>query len=130
VEVSLEVFFGWQTVLFGLGVYTFSVTLRKLLEGLFNKFDLAHNYYWRSVLLPVLPPLIGVVWGALPTKYPYPEVLSGRMGHAVFGLVCGFFSSLIYRVVKSLMVKKWGIQIEEAPVSSGNGSKPGGAGSS
>jgi hypothetical protein len=128
-EVGLDTLLGWQTVLLALGVYAFCVTLRKLLEGLFRKYALATNSYWRDVLLPVLPPLAGAIWGAVNLKYPYPVGLNGRMSHALYGLVCGFFSALIYRIVKSLMVKKWGIQLDDLSRLSGDGVKSDGAGS-
>jgi hypothetical protein len=130
-EIGLDTFLGWggllPTVLLTLGIYAICVTLRKAAEGIFYKYDLARNTYWRDVALPVLPPFIGMLCG-LASKFPYPSAISGRMSHVLYGLLCGFFSGHVYRFVKGLVVKKWGIQLD-GPPSSGRGPKPDGAGS-
>lgn len=94
-------------IIFCLAIYAVSFSLRKILEVAFSKWNLAGRYFWREAALVALPVLVGLVIGAFLKTFPYPEGFTGRGSHMLYGLVCGLSSSLVYRVVTSLVRKLW-----------------------
>lgn len=96
----------WPTVLFSLGVYGLLFVLRLIVERSIPRLKMDGNYYWREVVLPVLPFLLGGLVGALLSAYPYPEGIGSCMARALYGAVCGLFSGVVYRVVKNLVRSK------------------------
>lgn len=97
----------YQTLVFCIGVYAILFILRKVLEGVFRKQDLANRYYWREVLLPVLPSLIGMGMGIGMKFFPFPEGFTHWGQRALYGLVCGFASALVYKIAISIVRKQW-----------------------
>lgn len=95
------------TLLFCIGVYAILFILRKVLEGLLKKYDFANNYYWREVVLPILPSVIGVVCGVGMKFFPFPEGFTHWGPRALYGLVCGFASALVYKIAMSIVRKLW-----------------------
>lgn len=95
------------TLIFCLGVYAILFLVRKLAEGLFKKYKLADNYYWREIVLPTLPSLIGVGFGLGMKTFPFPEGLTHWGPRALYGLVCGFASALVYKIALSIVRKLW-----------------------
>lgn len=95
---SLEVFFSWQTLLLCLFTYGLTFGVRSITESVFPSVERFH--LWPKLILPLLPLLFGMVLAFVP-GIPWPEMLGGSAtAHAVYGFVCGMFSSHVYAKVK------------------------------
>jgi hypothetical protein len=104
----LSVLISWQFILFGLAVAGVMYVLRILVEYFMQlaNHDPTKSKLWGEVLLPILPVIIGAV-GALKFRtFPYPDNLDTKGDRIIFGLVAGLLSTLIYRIIKSLLSAK------------------------
>ena len=110
----LQVLLSWQFVLFGLAiaaiVYVFRLVVQYVVSLL--KKDLSTSKLWNELLLPILPIVIGVVAALLLKSFPYPGFTSDAHGvvirgdRIIFGLVTGLFSTVMYRMIKSMLYQK------------------------
>jgi len=110
----LQVLLSWQFIFFGLAVATVMYVFRLIVEYLASVFkkDLSTSHLWNNLVLPVMPIVLGVVAAILLKKFPYPGFTADATGvvlrgdRIIFGLVAGTFSTLMYRVIKSLFYQK------------------------
>jgi len=101
----LTQFFSLPTVVFTLGIGAIVWVIRRVLQTSIPA--LRARIWWTEVFLPVAPPIIGVVIAYFATGYPYPEIFSkSTSAHLFFGLVCGFFSSKLYRIGWVILKKR------------------------
>jgi hypothetical protein len=105
---TIQSLLSWQFILFGLCVFAVVFILRTIMEYLLNNFKIIakESKLWNEVILPIAPPIIGVIMSMFGKSLPYPENLTTSDGKIEFGLVAGLLSGLIYRVVKSFIVSK------------------------
>lgn len=110
----LQVLLSWQFVLFGLAVAFVIYVARIIAEYIatvLNK-NLASSKLWNELVLPVTPIVLGVVGSILLKSFPYPGFTPDAHGvfargdRIIFGLVAGGFSTIMYRVIKSLLYQK------------------------
>ena len=121
----LQVLLSWQFVFFGLAVATVIYAFRLIVEYLATvlKKDLSTSHLWNNLVLPFAPIFVGVLAAIVLKKFPYPGFTPDASGivlrgdRIIFGLVGGTFSTLMYRVVKSLFYQK---MVNAAQVLSGN----------
>lgn len=120
----------WQTGVFTLAIFVFSFLLRRSLEILFptlrqdTPLSTAQRI-WEEVLLPSIPVLVGIALGLGVKNWPYPAQLVSLGSHAIYGAVCGFFSSYAYRVLKSVLTSKFSVDLPDiAPGADTNLPKP------
>lgn len=99
--------FSWQLVLFSLGVFVTMYIFRTVIEYILSQWKAIESKLWNDLLLPTMPAIIGCVAAIVLTTYPYPENVTTLDARIVFGLVSGFFSGLVYRVVKKMIVQKF-----------------------
>lgn len=97
-------FLTWQFVMFALFVATLMYILRTVLEYFFPKLTTAK--IWNSLLLMILPVLIGGFLGWFLNAYPYATGLTTKMDHLAYGSVAGLLSTIIFKVVKELLGSK------------------------
>lgn len=97
-------FFTWQFMLFSLGIAGATFVARLVIE--YYKIDAHHKDFWKNLVLPIFPLVMGCLMGWGLKMYPYPDGLNGTSAHILFGLVAGMFSGLAYRVIKSLLTSK------------------------
>lgn len=126
-DPAIDSLLTWPTLLLSIGIYVVVRVIRRLVEGGLSRYRVKANFYWREVAVPILPIVVGALWGAVHANFPYPEGLNGRGSHALYGIVCGFFSGLVYRIITSFVGKKW--PTEQKPGSDslligGSGSPP------
>jgi hypothetical protein len=95
------------TMIFCLSVYAVVFCIRKIVEGVGRRWDVANGHVWRGILLPLLPCLVGVGGGAAMPFFPYPEGITHWGARALFGLVCGFTSATVYQIAISIVRKQW-----------------------
>ena len=108
----------WQTMLFSLGVFAFSHSIRRALEKLFPTLSpktplTKAQIAWEEVFLPAVPVLVGVTMALVITSYPYPSLLHSAGSRVVYGTVMGFFCSWTFRLVKAILVKKFNINLPD-----------------
>jgi hypothetical protein len=110
----LQVLLSWQFVLFGLAVAMVMYVFRLIVEYLATvlKKDLTISKLWNELVLPVAPILLGALGAVLLKSFPYPGFtpdahgIIARGDRIIFGLVAGGFSTIMYRVIKSLLYQK------------------------
>jgi hypothetical protein len=108
----LQALLSWQFLLYCLSIAAIIFVVRKVVEyaldnpkiptGKMNK----KSKFWRELILPILPVVIGPLGALLAKQYPYPEGLSSLSGRLAFGLVAGLLSGLVYRLVSSFLLSK------------------------
>lgn len=110
----LQVLLSWQFVLFGLAIATVVYVFRTIVEYFASlcKANLSASQLWNNLILPLFPIAIGILAALVLKKFPYPGFVPNAAGvivrgdRIIFGLVTGLLSTLMYRVVKSLLYQK------------------------
>lgn len=104
----LQTLLSWQFIIFGLAISAIMFVLRKIVE-----YAMAHwaqaakeSGLWTDLLLPISPVVLGATFAVIFKHFPYPDGLTTGSSRFVFGLVAGLLSTLIYRVVNSLLGQK------------------------
>lgn len=105
----IEALFSLQFVLFCLGVSAIVEIFRRLVDFfILDNPNIKANRtskFWRSVVLPSAPVIIGLIITLFATEYPYPEMLTSKSSQLIFGLVGGGFSTLAYKAVRAFFKK-------------------------
>jgi hypothetical protein len=115
-----------STLFFALGCWILTAGVRRIVEtavprlkdkGPVYKSRLAE--WWREVILFMMPAVIGIA-GALPLRDVevagtriIPVLFSSWQGAILYGLVIGFFCSLIYKAFKKMFFSKLGVKSEK-----------------
>lgn len=125
-DEALTNFVSWHTLIFGLACWILTFFTRRILEtavpSLKKAVDANQNgitykttwsRWWNEVVLYLLPVFWGGLSASLATSYPLPQGVSSFSGRLFFGIVVGFFSGFIYKVLKKVILKKFDIVSEE-----------------
>lgn len=99
----LQTLLSWQFIIFGMAVAAIVFVIRKVVEYFLPSKD---TKLWNDLLLPIIPVFLGVVLGWVFKTFPYPDGLTTTGDRIVFGLVAGLLSTLMYRVMRSLLIQK------------------------
>lgn len=113
-DALIQAFLSWQFLFFCLAIGAVIFVIRRVVEyGMENWWPLKNwnaankeAKLWRSLILPILPIVLGQVGALVAKNYPYPEGFSSTSGRIVFGLVAGFTSGLVVRVFRSFLSDK------------------------
>lgn len=97
--------FCWQTGFLVLVIYSLVLLVRRVTENAYKPIRV--NPWWTNVVLPLLPLTLGFILCLLVATAPYPDGISSRWAHALYGLVCGAFSSKGYRILNSMIRKQF-----------------------
>ncbi len=121
-ENALTNFLGWHTLIFGLMCWILTFITRRIVETALphlkksadaNHKDVTYKTtfarWWNEVILYVMPPSWGALAGGLASMYPFPDGLTSLSARLFFGVVVGFFSGFIYKIVKKVVLKKFDI---------------------
>jgi hypothetical protein len=113
------------TLFFALGCWVATFLIRKVVETAYKPikgkppYETKLQEWWHEVILFALPAVIGVI-GALSLRSVevagqriIPVMFSSWQGAILFGLVVGFFCSLIYKAFKQMFFKRLGVKTEE-----------------
>lgn len=119
---AISEFFGWHTLVFGLACYILTFFTRRIVETewpiLRKKADenspnmtyaTTFSRWWNQVLLYIIPVFWGCLTAALAKQYPFPVGMQTLSGRLFFGVVIGFFSSFLYKIVRRTLAAKLGI---------------------
>lgn len=96
----------WQLILFSLGISAVIYIFRTMIEYILSRWKSADSKLWNDLVLPIMPAIMGCISAAILDTYPYPENVSTMDARIVFGLVAGFFSGLVYRIVKKMIIQQ------------------------
>lgn len=107
-EKIFEILFNWHLIMFCLSISAITFVVKKFANFGVNKVTFLKKFhdFWFEVLTPTIPVLIGGLMSYFMTSYPYPPEVNGTSGRLFFGFVAGMFSGLVYKVIKSFIVKK------------------------
>lgn len=104
--------FALSFVLLALAIAALTFVLRKVIEFALDSSKIPTgnmsktSRVWTEVVLPISPIVLGGLIGLVATMYPFPEGLTTTSARVLFGLVAGFLSGLVYRLVKRVLVNK------------------------
>jgi hypothetical protein len=114
----MEDILSWETLVFSLAIFVFSLFLRRALEAVFP--TLARNTplstaqrVWEMVILPIVPVLVGILIALFVKTWPYPPGLTATGPRVLYGAICGFFSTWAYRVISALITQKFQVTVED-----------------
>lgn len=94
-NLGLEIFATWQTVVLALGIFVTTYVIRTLVQSFWK--DWRHNVLYNELVLHLLPVAVALLVAIFAKKFPWPnEALltsaSARCFYACFvGLTCGLF---------------------------------------
>lgn len=107
----------YKALFFGMAVYIVCLIVRRgfeialpVLKGTTKAAGI-----WGTLVLPVMPVLFGGLAGAFIDTFPYPEGLASKSTHVMYGLVCGFAAGWAYRILRSVIEKKWNVKLPGDP---------------
>ena len=101
-------------VIFMLAVWFMTLTVRRIVEHLAPAVT-RKGTWWTDVVLPTLPFALGAGFGIVMHKFPGLDKFPTWGTRALYGLVGGAMSGLLYRVVKALAKKKYGVELSMPP---------------
>lgn len=108
-------FFAWPTLLLALAVYGATHFVRRELEDRFKGLK-GNTRVWGGPVLTLMPVLFGVVIVWLVRTYPVPAVFATDVRLRIFfGATIGGASSLLYKVIKAMVKKTWGVDLSAPP---------------
>ncbi len=113
----LQTLLSWQFMLFGLAIAAVVFIVRTIVEYLIENYTpfAKETKLWNDLILPLLPVFLGPIGACLVKKFPYPDGLTDTDSRVIFGLVAGLLSTLLYRVVKALLLQKLDTSSAAAP---------------
>jgi hypothetical protein len=137
-DQALTNFVSWHTLVFGLLCWVLTFLTRRIVETamptLKKAADANHpeatykttfSRWWNEVILYVLPVAWGSVAATAATFYPFPEGISSFSSRLIFGVVVGFFSGFIYKILKKIVLKRFDI-VDESDLPAAKAPEPAG----
>jgi uncharacterized membrane protein YedE/YeeE len=115
-DTVLQAFISWQFIFFCLACAAITFVARTIIEYVLDNPNVPaskHSKFWKDLFLPLLPIFFGPMGAWLASGFPYPDGLGNSSARVVFGLVAGFLSGIVYRIVKSFLVSKITAPTEE-----------------
>lgn len=105
---ALQALLSWQFILFCLSVTAITHVTKIISEFIFHYRNIEPNkcHWWKELVLPILPVILGASLAAAAVQYPYPIEIISISGRLAFGLCSGLLSGLVWRVVKSIIKTK------------------------
>ena len=111
-KLLVELF--WITV-FGAGCYVLTLVIRRIVETAkptlrIKPYAFTFSRWWNQVILYVLPILLGSL-GAIGLRGTtvMPEGVESFKAAVVYGMVLGSMSSMLYKILRMLIMKKAGV---------------------
>lgn len=95
------------TLVFTTAIFVLVWLQRRAVELAFPK--VLTKKYWRELIVPAWPIVMGGLIASLVSSYPYPDVFKNTWSaRCAFGIFCGLFSGFVYRLVKKNVLEKLG----------------------
>jgi len=138
-DQAISNFVGWHTLVFALACWILTFLTRRIVETAVpsakkaldvNKGETPYKTtfarWWNEVLLYVIPVAWGGTSASIATFYPFPEGIESFSARLFFGVVIGFFSGFLYKVLKKVILKKFDI-VSEKDLPAATAPKPAGS---
>lgn len=104
-ENVFENFLSIQVLFFCLFVWGLSLVIRRAVEYFFSSIN--SKKYWKELILPIMPMIIGAALSLVAKKYPYPHPFdTSTSARLFFGFVAGSISGYVYRIIKAFLLNK------------------------
>lgn len=125
-DQAFSEFLGWHTLIFGLACWILTFFTRRIVET--AKPDLAmqadENHptpsyktklarWWNQVILYAIPVFWGMTTAGLAKMYPFPKGIDTLSGRLFFGMVVGFFSGFMFKLVRRFVGRKFDIDLDD-----------------
>jgi hypothetical protein len=122
--------FSFKTIFFGLGIGVIIYVIRLVIEGVFpilKKSKITKDgvvkvtypnrlsEWWNTIILYLIPVVIGAVVGAFAEKTFWPEFVQTKLGGIFYGSITGWASGFIYSVVRKSMSTIIKVNIGDGP---------------
>lgn len=106
---------GFCALAFSMVVNILCAVFRKVVESIKPSVKVAGS--WRELWLPIMPIVFGAVLAMSLASFPYPEAFGATVAmRAVYGVLVGFFSTWAYRIVKTIVQRKWDVQLPDLEI--------------
>lgn len=137
-DQAISNFVGWHTLVFALACWILTFITRRVVETAVPSakkvadanhpevtYKTTFARWWNEVILYVIPVAWGGASASVATMYPFPEGIESLSGRLFFGVVVGFFSGFLYKLLKKALLKKFDI-VSEDELPSAKAPKPAG----
>lgn len=110
----------WPVLIFCVGLSFITQVIKKIVERSLSAEKQPKTYWWwREVVLPLVPSVLGAFLALTFTTYPLPTILSASRGLRIFfGMGAGVASGTVYQVMKKALMgylPKEGASIKPPP---------------
>ena len=108
----LQALLSWQFVFFALAIAAMTFVLKKVVEFAVDSPNIPtgsmtkENRFWKELVLPISPVIMGTLVGLFAKMYPFPEGIESSSARITFGMVAGLLSGLLYRIIKGALASK------------------------
>lgn len=113
-DTVFQALLSWQLLFACLSIAAATFVFRKIVEYFIAVDDLSPKMVklWTDLVLPTFPMIFGSVASAIFKGLPFPDGITTASARFACGLVAGLLSGLVFRVVKSFLGSKVGIQTD------------------
>lgn len=115
----LSTLLSWQFVLLCLAISAIIFVLRTVIDFIIKSLNKKISL-WDDVILPAAPVVLGGLMGWQMDSFPYPDNLTNKDFRIIFGLVAGFLSASVYRMIKATIIKKVSDTIGDKQIEDGD----------
>lgn len=116
-DTALQALLSWQFVLLCLGLSAITHVFRLIVQFfILDNPKIPANrtsIFWRSVILPAFPFILGLIIGAFIKNGIYPDGIVVTAARMNLGLVAGLLSGLVYKVVTELIKSKMPSEVNQ-----------------
>lgn len=113
------------TYVLGVVVYVIIFLLRRIVESVWPSLKkqvdantpgitylTSMSRWWNEVILYFLPVIVGSAFGMVKSDFFFAGIVD-RSGRILFGLVVGWFSSFLYKVLRKIIKVRTGLDIDD-----------------
>jgi hypothetical protein len=125
-EDLTTIIFGWHTIGIALIAYICTAVTRRIVETqwpvlkkqadeLASLATYASNVakWYQQVVLYLMPLVYGSLTGLAAKSYPWPNGIHGWSSRVALGVICGFFSGYVYKLVTRMFGQKVGLDVSQ-----------------
>jgi len=96
-----------------LAIWFLTLGVRRVVEKSWPA--VAAKTFWKDVLLPLLPIALGAGFAVVMYKFPFLDKLPSPGTRAFYGCVAGGCSATLYRILKAVVKKTYGVELSVSP---------------
>jgi hypothetical protein len=101
-------------IVFMLAIWFFTLSVRRVVRHFFPRLD-EKGTLWSELVLPILPIVLGGLFAVVMHKFPFLDKLPSWGTRAFYGCVAGGGSGVLYRVIRVVLKKKYGVHLSTPP---------------